>query len=158
MEIKKEAEPLDEILVLPPNYKDPDVEMFDYTNLKHCGGVNVKKVMKVAAKTAVSKTKVVAKIAASKTVGAAKVAVSKTKGAASVVASKTKGAASNLRSRGSGSTKSPTSTAIDPDAEFDREAGMSSVGSAKIVYQPEQGVNYSYDNLVFDKRTFASYA
>lgn len=156
MEIKKVAEPLDEILVLPPNYKDPDVEMYDYTNLKHCGGVNVKKVMKVAAKTAVSKTKVVAKIAASKTVGAAKVAVSKTKGAASVVASKTKGAASNLRSRGS--TKSPTSTAIDPDAEFDREAGMSSVGSAKIVYQPEQGVNYSYDNLVFDKKTFATYA
>lgn len=155
MEIKKVAEPLDEILVLPPNYKDPDVEMYDYTNLKHCGGVNVKKVMKVAAKTAVSKTKVVAKIAASKTVGAAKVAVSKTKGAASVVASKTKGAASNLRSRG---TKSPTSTAVDPDAEFDREAGMSSVGSAKIVYQPEQGVNYSYDNLVFDKKTFATYA
>lgn len=155
MEIKKVAEPLEEILVLPPNYKDPDVEMYDYNNLKHCGGVNVKKVMKVAAKTAVSRTKVVAKIAASKTVGAAKVAVSKTKGAASVVASKTKGAASNLRSRG---TKSPTSTAVDPDAEFDREAGMSSVGSAKIVYQPEQGVNYSYDNLVFDKRTFASYA
>lgn len=129
--------------------------MYDYTNLKHCGGVNVRKVMKVAAKTAVSKTKGAAKVAASKTAGAAKVAVSKTRGAASVVASKTKGAASNLRARGA---KSPTSTALDPDAEFDRETGRSSVGTPKIVYQPEQGVNYSYDNLVFDKRTFATYA